>query len=163
MNCSVPVSALILGVLLTGMSRAADSASSEKKPQAVESELQPAPEDDLKSVQGLWVRTETVGLFGKRRITKEIQGDRETLTYHDAIGGIERAHQVKVALRRAGPIRVFAYSEQVFTEGPDKGNRVEGGNAYVYKIVGDTFIEIWGVLGDDDRELEVMRWQRAKR
>ena len=54
-----------------------------------QSVLTPAPASDLESVQGLWARTETVGLFGKRRITKEIREDRETVTYYDAIGNVE--------------------------------------------------------------------------
>jgi hypothetical protein len=28
--------------------------------------------------------------------------------------------------------------------------------------VGNTFVEIWGVLEAEDREFEVLRWERAK-
>ncbi len=59
-------------------------------------------------------------------------------------------------------MRVFTYSEQEFTAGPNQGAEAGGTGAYVYKVVGDTFVEIWGVLDDTDREIEVMRWQRVK-
>ena len=123
---------------------------------------EPAPSSDLDVVQGLWTRMESVGLFSKRRITKQIQGDRETVTYYDTTNNVERAHTVKVDLRRAGPIRIFAFSEQKFTAGPNQGEQTQGSGAYVYKVVDDTFVEIWGVLGDDDQPIEVMRWQRVK-
>ena len=149
-----------IGVLACG---GAESAPSGQKLESADQQIyEPAPDGDLKAVQGVWARTETVGLFGKRRITKEISGDHETVTYYDAIGGVEKAHTVKVDLRRAGPIRVFTYSQQKFTAGPNQGTEVQGTGAYVYKVVGDTFIEIWGIVGDENREIEIMRWQRVK-
>ena len=37
-------------------------------------------------------------------------------------------------------------------------------NAYAAEIgwSGNTFVEIWGVLEESDRELEVLRWEREK-
>ena len=70
------------------------------------------------------------------------------------------AHTVKVALYRLGPIRIFSYSDMVFTEGPNKGQRSETVGAYIYKVVGDTFIEIWGILGEGDDTIRELRWTR---
>jgi hypothetical protein len=121
-----------------------------------------APAEDFDAIQGLWVRTERVGLFGSRRITKEVKGDTETLTYYDNEGNVAQAHTVKVKLRRAGPIKVFVFTDQEFTAGPNAGQKMPHAIPYVYKLVGNTFVEIWGVLEAEDREFEVLRWERAK-
>jgi hypothetical protein len=123
--------------------------------------LEPAPPEDLEQIQGQWTRTERTGLFGRQRVTKEIEGDLETVTYYDSSDEVSSAHTVKVQLRRAGPIKVFLFKDQTFTAGPNKGEKQEGTAAYVYKVVGDTFIEIWGVLDEGDATLRVLRWTRA--
>ena len=38
---------------------------------------------------------------------------------------------------------------------------MEGEFAYVYKVVGDKFIEIWGVLEDGDATIRVLEWNRV--
>ncbi len=118
-------------------------------------------EKDLAELQGTWFREMRSGIFGKRRITKHIEGDRETITEYDEDGEVQDSYSVKVTLRRAGPIRVFMYSDWVVESGPDKGNKLENRGAYVYKVVDDKFVEIWGVLGEEDSEISVLRWQRV--
>ncbi|MHB0961399.1 MAG: hypothetical protein ACYC6N_28365 [Pirellulaceae bacterium] len=118
-------------------------------------------QQDMEQIQGTWLRTERSGLFSSRKITKVIQGDQETVTYYDSKGDVERAHKVTVSLRRAGPVRIFAFSDQTITTGPDEGKKTGYRAEYVYKIAGDTFVEIWGVLGPGDEELDVKRWKRA--
>ena len=138
-------------------------AAEESSPPAEEELLgEAAPVEDLDAIQGLWVRTERVGLFGSRKMTKEVEGNAETVTYRDAKGNVERAHTVKITLRRAGPIKIFVFHDHEVTAGPDKGDKMEGSRAYIYKVVGDTFVEIWGVLGDEDQEIRVLRWKRQK-
>ena len=136
-----------------------EEAQTSSEPQAT---LDPAPKEDLEQTQGLWVRTERSGLFSSHRITKQIEGDKETLTEYDSNGKVTVAHTVKVKLYRAGPIRIFTYSDMTLTEGPNKGERRETTGAYIYKIVDDKFIEIWGVLGDGDDKIRHLRWTRQK-
>ena len=119
-----------------------------------------APQAHLDEIQGRWARTEKTGFLSSQKLTKEINSDSETLTTYDSQGNVVSAHKVKVKLGLAGPIRVFFFTDQEFTKGPQAGRKVKGTQAYLYKIVGDTFIEIWGVLGDGDDEIRVMRWQR---
>ncbi len=121
-----------------------------------------APSEDLDAIQGLWVRKERVGLFGSRRITKQIKGAVETVTYYDDKGNVERANTVTVKLRRAGPIKVFVFTDYKVIAGPSTGYEADWVRAYIYKVVDDTFVEIWGVLGDKDEELEVHRWKHVK-
>ena len=117
---------------------------------------------DLEQLQGVWVRSERSGLFSSTRITKEIQGDTETVTTYDSEGKVQSAHTVKVKLRRAGPIRIFGYSDQVFTAGSNKGKKDNTTKAYLYKIVGNTFVEMWGTWDETSTELEIHEWKREK-
>jgi len=121
-----------------------------------------APAEDLKAIQGLWSRKERTGLFGSRQITKQIEGDVETVTYYDYRGNVERANTVKVKLRQAGPIRLFVFTDYKVIKGPSTGYQADWERTYIYKVVDDTFVEIWGVLGDKDEELKVLRWRRLK-
>ncbi len=60
----------------------------------------------------------------------------------------------------AGQIRVFAFSDLTYTEGPNKGEKANGTQAYIYKVAGDKFIEFWGILGDADSPILTHRWKR---
>jgi hypothetical protein len=145
-----------------GMAGAAeDAAQAEKEKPSQEFELVPAPAEDLEAIQGVWSRTERVGLFGKQRMTKEIKGDTESVTIYTSSGEVSSAHTVKVELRRAGPIKVFMFKDQTFTAGPNQGQTMDATIGYVYKVVDDTFIEIWGILEEGDAEVRVLRWKRS--
>jgi hypothetical protein len=119
-----------------------------------------APPAHLEQVQGLWARTEKTSFFSSQRITKEIKGDVETLTTYDSDGNVLSAHTVKIKLALAGPIRVFVFSDLKYTEGPNKGEKANGTQAYIYKVAGDKFIEFWGILGDADSPVLTHRWKR---
>jgi hypothetical protein len=140
---------------------AADTTTSLEEEAALGRGLVPAPADDLERIQGLWTRTERTGLFAKQRVNKEVKGDTETVTYYDSSDEVASAHTVKIELYRAGPLKIFAFRDQTFTAGPNEGEKHQGPVAYVYKVVGDTFIEIWGVLEEDDSTVRVLRWTRA--
>ena len=102
-------------------------------------------------------------MFSKpRRTTKEVKGDTETVTYYDGNGEVVRAHTAKIRLGRAGPLRTFTFYDVTYTAGPKKGQKEEGEKSYVYKVVDDTFIEIWGVLEDSDKRVRALRWKREK-
>ena len=131
-----------------------------------EPEFQPAPASDLDAIQGYWVRTERGGvmeLFRPRTVTKLVRGDSETLTTCDHEGNVISAHTAKIRLLRGGPIRVFSYSDLTYTAGPDAGTETGQGGVYLYKVVGDTFVEIWGVLGEEDSDPRILRWTREWR
>jgi hypothetical protein len=121
-----------------------------------------APEEDLKQIQGMWTRPLQIDDSASGRVTKEVKGNVETVTYYDNEGNVQNAHTTRIKLQRAGPIRIFAYSDVTYIAGPKKGEKQEGGGAYIYKVVDDTFIEIWGVLGDSDDRIHALRWKHEK-
>ena len=103
------------------------------------------------------------GLFSKpRRTTKEVKGDTETVTYYDSKGNVLRAHTAKIRLGRTGPLKTLTFYDTTYTAGPKKGQKEEGEKSYVYKVVDDTFVEIWGVLEDSDSRVHALRWKREK-
>ena len=122
------------------------------------------PQKDLQRIQGLWVRTvpgdELFSSAGKT--TKEVKGDTETVTYYDGSGTVLRSHTAKIRLQRAGPMRIFTFCDITHTAGPKEGEKEEGNKAYVYKVVDDTFVEMWGVLDDSDSRVHAIRWTREK-
>jgi hypothetical protein len=117
-----------------------------------------APEEDLEQIQGMWARPLQIDDSDSGRVTKEVKGNVETVTYYDNEGNVQNAHTTRIKLQRAGPIRIFAYSDVTYVAGPKEGQKAEGG-AYIYKVVDDTFIEIWGVLGDADDQIRALRWK----
>ncbi|MHC4404798.1 MAG: M56 family metallopeptidase [Planctomycetota bacterium] len=138
-------------------------------PAKVEGIGEAAPEKDLEQIQGVWVQTTTEeGLLGEvlsskpRLAKKEVKGDTETVTFYDSKGSVLRAHTAKIQLRRAGPLRVFTFYDITHLAGPKKGEKEEGPKSYVYKMVDDTFVEIWGVLEESDSRVHALRWKRDK-
>jgi hypothetical protein len=119
--------------------------------------------DDLARVQGRWerqARAEENAPY--RRVTKEVQGSRETVTYYDADGKVLRQHRVDVKLSKTGDVGVFTFSNMEVTEGEGKGQTAPGSMSYLYRVVGDQFREVWGLLPDDDQEPSVIVWTRVK-
>ena len=143
-----------------GASTEPSSAPAAATQAAEERGFRKAPPAHLEQIQGLWTRTEKTSFFSSQRIAKEIKGDVETLTTYDSDGNVLSAHTVKIKLALAGPIRVFVFSDLKYTEGPNKGKKADGTQAYIYKVVGDKFIEVWGILGDADSPIRTLRWKR---
>jgi len=42
------------------------------------------------------------------------------------------------------------------------GQTEEGSKAYIYKVVDDVFVEIWGVLDESDSRVRALRWERER-
>ncbi len=118
---------------------------------------------DLAQIQGLWERTERVGLTSTRRVTKAIDGSQETITYFGPQGDIDTAHTANIEVGRSGSIRIFGFDAVTIAAGPRKGQSTNRQGQYIYKVVDDKIIEIWGVLGDTDDPVRVLRWTRSPR
>ncbi|MBP89021.1 MAG: hypothetical protein CMJ64_20290 [Planctomycetaceae bacterium] len=102
---------------------------------------------DLQAVQGLWersLRDREGNVVG--RATKHVQKNNETVTYYDSDANVLQAHRVEIVLRREGGVRHFMHSPIQIIAGPNKGARSQQGGGYIYKIEGDRFLEIQGIL-----------------
>ena len=124
---------------------------------------------DYEIVSGKWERYEQIGPFGVLgtvHIVKEIdsQSRRERVTRYDSEEKVVMAHEVDFRLDRGlGPTRVFTFTNLEQVEGPNKGQKSEGTQTYLYDVNGDRFVEVWGLLvSDGDRPVEVIEWNRVK-
>ena len=123
-----------------------------------------APNDDplaqdLKLLQGKWELLHGNGGPTLRSV-KEIEGNRETLRRYDAKSGkLIREHTVEFVLSRSGDVRVFTF----YSVGGD----AKQGQSFVYKVDGQSFYDIPGLLqGDNYRNYQespiVWHWKKVK-
>ena len=122
-----------------------------------------APEEDLKLIQGLWEREEpSDSRASYRRATKDIRGNKETITYYDAGGNVVRRHNVEFSLSRMGDVKIFTYRHLEITDGPEKGTKNPGPASYVYWANEKFFREVWGFLpGQDAPPVVLYVWKRG--
>jgi hypothetical protein len=117
--------------------------------------------EDLASIQGAWELTvpdDVAKTDG--RIVKHIRGNRDVGSHYTPDGKLCYEHVAEIELRRSGPVQVHFYSLEV-TLGPDKGAKSRG--SFIYKVMGDTFYEIGGVMiGEEKVRPYVMTWRRLR-
>jgi RNA polymerase sigma factor (sigma-70 family) len=117
---------------------------------------------DLKLLQGRWQLLHG-GAADKPptlRSVKEISGNRETLRRYDVATNQQRSeHSVDFTLSSSGAVRVFTF----YAVGGDP----QQGRSFVYKVAGDDFYDIPGLLqGDKYRNYQetprIWHWKRIK-
>ena len=56
----------------------------------------------------------------------------------------------------------YTFYDRTITAGPQQGRRVSASSTFIYKLRGDAFDEVWGLLpGQEEREVVVKRWKRV--
>lgn len=124
----------------------------------------PGASADLVHVQGTWEREVLGESEGPvRRVRKQIEGNKEMVTYFDKDGKVVRQHKVDFRLEQAGPVKLFTYFNHEVTEGPDKGQKYPGETSYVYQVNDREFKEVWGFLpGQEERPALLLVWKKAR-
>jgi hypothetical protein len=120
---------------------------------------------DGQALQGKWERVMTTDttLLGKaKRAVKEIDGDKETVTWYGDKDQVIRSHRVTFKLAESGNVRTFTYSDMEILEGPGKGTKVDVSGSYVYRIAGDEFCEASGFLQNSRAYFEFDKWKKVK-
>ena len=122
-----------------------------------------APPEDLRTVQGRWEREEpSDSKASYRRATKDIRGNKETVTYYDASGNVVRRHKVDFTVSRMGDVKVFTYTQMEVLDGPQKGTTMPGPVSYVYWANDKFFREVWGFLpGQENPPVVLYVWKRT--
>jgi hypothetical protein len=153
---------LLVIVLATTAALAADApneANDELKKDATVVDREAA--DELAKVQGKWSRT-VKSDDGIYTMVKEHRGNATTVTVFDAQGNVVAGKKSEFRLEQAGKVRIFTFFDNVITIGPQQGQIDKGPHSYVYKIAGDSFYEVHGVLVGDDSEPLAFSWTRVK-
>ena len=120
---------------------------------------QSSPED-LAEVQGTWVRSVKTDA-GTYTITKQHRGNETTLTITGADDRVVESKTSEFRLETTGKVRIFTFFNNRFTAGANRGRTVNAPQSYIYRVTGDTFVEIRGMLIDDDSEPAVVTWKRV--
>jgi uncharacterized protein (TIGR03067 family) len=147
---SPSVAGVLFALLLLATAGRAPAAEPEK-----------ASDEELKKIQGTWERTDPAENAPYRKATKEIKGNKETVTYFDADGKVVHRHQVDFKLSKAGNVGLFTFSNMEVTEGPQKGQKMEGDFTYVYRATDDEFREAQGLMSGDQGDPALNVWKKA--
>ena len=121
---------------------------------------------DLSALQGRWEQLpEAPGGSGtpRQRVIKEVNGDSETVTTYGPNVQVLHAQSAEFRLSRSGPVRVYTVQNPRVTGGTERGatQASPAKLAYVYRVHGNEFDEVWGLLpGQEEREIIVKRWRR---
>ena len=120
------------------------------------------PKPDLSALQGRWEQLpDQPGGSGtpRQRVVKEVNGNTETVTTYGPNGQVVRAQTATFRLSRSGPVGVYTVENPKITAG--EGDATKRSLAYVYRVHGSDFDEVWGLLpGQEEREVVVKRWRR---
>lgn len=116
---------------------------------------------ELAEVQGKWVRTMRTD-SGTFKVVKEHRGSKTTVTILDWEGNVVTAKKSEFRLEQTGKVRIFTFFNNVITAGPQKGQTDEAPHSYIYRVTGDTFVEVNGLLIGDDAEPVAFTWKRVK-
>lgn len=119
-------------------------------------------EDDAASVQGRWQRLTKDSQGRTVRFEKEHRGRKTILTAFDEAGAVAYSHTSEFELSRSGKVRVFTYFNLVVAGTKPAG--AEERRSYIYKVEGDRFFEVQGLLiGQEKDEPVFLVWDRMKK
>jgi uncharacterized protein (TIGR03067 family) len=132
---------------------------------AQEKKAPPDLKADLDAMQGKWQQASTSEAAppGIKRV-KEVKGDQETVTVYDADGKVLRAARCTIKLSESGGVRVLTFSDGEVIDGLGKGRKQTGSSAYIYRLDGDEWHEVGGLLTAEKYAQDVpylTKWKRA--
>ena len=119
---------------------------------------------EASQLQGAWDQQAEEGPAAtpKQRVVKQVSGDTETVTTYGPNGQVLSAHTARFKLARRGDVPVYTFYDRRNTAGPEQGRTDAAPRSFVYRLRGDDFDEVWGLLpGQEQREVVVKRWRRA--
>jgi len=124
----------------------------------------PAGSGDLSGLQGTWEQRPEEGAAAtspRQRVVKQVSGNNETVTTYSPDGQVVHAQAAKFRLGRSGEVPVYTFYDRRITAGPEQGRADAAPRMFVYRLRGDEFDEVWGLLpGQEQRELVIKRWRR---
>jgi hypothetical protein len=125
-------------------------------------------ERDLEAFQGRWERSlagDDDQREGAAKATKEIAGNRESVTYVNDAGEPVYATAADFALTLVGRVKLYTYENLKVTKGKSKGgDPPTGAVSYIYRVDGDQYHEAHGLLVDSPPGSKpvVVTWKRVK-
>ncbi|MCA9016452.1 MAG: hypothetical protein KDA77_14055 [Planctomycetaceae bacterium] len=123
---------------------------------------EPAPEEDYQLVEGKWVRNDQDGKGAPLRIEQELSDKVSKFRVYDSNGTLVHAHQAKFLLKRMSDANLFTYYDLEVLVGPNKGKLQKAPRSFVYRVKDNQFIQVEGILKDDQTPLLMTVWWKVK-
>ncbi|QDT45627.1 hypothetical protein Pan241w_57530 [Gimesia alba] len=123
---------------------------------------EPAPEEDYQVLEGKWVRNDKAGNGAPLRIEQEFSQKVSKLRVYDSNGTLIHAHQAKFRLQRMSDANLFTYYDLEVLVGPNKGKLQKAPRAFIYRVKGNQFIQVEGILNNDRTPLLMTVWWKMK-
>lgn len=99
---------------------------------------------------------------GRYMTIKEHLSDHSIVTTYDPNQNAIQSHRSEYRIDESGPIPVFRYKNKVVLIGPTAGDKDEGESAYIFRVEGDQFFEVHGMLPGDKGKPSLILWERLK-
>ncbi|MCO8123995.1 hypothetical protein NHH03_19785 [Stieleria sp. TO1_6] len=112
-------------------------------------------------IKGEWVQYRDTA-EGRYMTIKQHLGDHTILTTYDPQQKPIYSHRSDYEVDESGDVNVFRYHSKVVLVGPNAGARSERKSAYVFRVDGDQFYEVHGMLPGDQGRPKLAVWQRLK-
>ena len=133
---------------------------------AVATEDVPSPEVAVKPsiaelIQGEWVVYRDTP-NGRYMTIKQHLGDHSVVTIYDPGNTPIRSHRSEYRVDTSGSVPIFRYRNKVVLVGPNAGAKEERESAYIFRVDGDRFFEVHGMLPGDKGEPSLITWERLK-
>lgn len=98
---------------------------------------------------------------GPVRKVKEHKGHKTTVTIFSENGDIRAAKRSQFRIDRTARVQIFTFFNNVITAGPGKGQSEPEATSYIYRIEGNTFREVNGMLVGDKSMPIAFSWKRV--
>lgn len=123
---------------------------------------EPAPEEDYQNLEGKWVRNDQDSKGAPLRIEQEISKKTSKLNVYDRNGTLLHSHQAKIRLQRLSDLSLFTYFDLEVLAGPNKGRQQKTPVTFVYRLKGNQFIQVEGILKGDKSRPKILTWWKNK-
>ncbi len=122
-----------------------------------------APDEDYQKLEGKWVRNYQDGKGAPLRIEQEISNKISKVKIYDRNGKRIYSHQAKFRLQRLDDLNIFTYYDLEILEGPKKGAQQKAPQPCVYRLRGDKFVLVEGIMNGDQRPTLFVVWWKVNK
>jgi hypothetical protein len=112
-------------------------------------------------IKGEWVLYRNTP-NGRFMTIKEHLGDQSVVTTYDPNNKPIQSHRSDYRIDASAAVSIFRYRNKVVLIGPNAGAKEERESAYIFRIDGDRFFEVHGMLTGDKVDPSLIVWERLK-
>lgn len=123
---------------------------------------EPAPEEDLKALQGKWVRQMHDSKAGPVTVEMQINDDLAHVQIVDRQGQVLYRHKVKLRLQRLEDVNLLIYYDLEVLVGDRKGLKQKSVQPCIYRLKGNQLIVVEGLVNGDEFPPQLLIWWKVK-